>query len=79
MSRPRFSRGRDLFNFSSQFNLLGNTERIIDLDAEVANSAFKLRVPERVGFVPRISFLIDNQRPAAHRSVLAVATGCAGR
>jgi hypothetical protein len=45
VSRPRFSRGRDLFNFSSQFNLLGNTERIIDLDAEVANSAFKLRAP----------------------------------
>ena len=40
---------------------------------------FQLRVPERVGFILRISFLIENQRPAAHRLVLAVATGCAGR
>ena len=38
-----------------------------------------LHVAERVGFILRISFLIENQRPAAHRSVLAVATGCAGR
>ena len=51
----------------------------VDLDAEIADGAFELRVPERVGFVLRISFLIENQRPVAHRSVLAVATGCAGR
>ena len=38
-----------------------------------------LHVAERVGFILRISFLIENQRLAAHRSVLAVATGCAGR
>jgi hypothetical protein len=48
-------------------------------DAEVADRAFELRMTQRVGFVLRISFLIENQRPVAHRSVLAVAMGCAGR
>ena len=38
-----------------------------------------LGIPIRVGFILRVSFLIENQRPAALRSVLAVATGCAGR
>ena len=30
--------------FSSKLDLLGNAERIIDLDAEIADRAFKLRV-----------------------------------
>jgi hypothetical protein len=31
---------------SSQLDLLGDAERIIDLDAEVPHRAFELRVPE---------------------------------
>jgi hypothetical protein len=71
--------GRDLFRLGSQLDLLRDAERVVDLDAEVADCAFELRMTQRVGFVLRISFLIENQRPVAHRSVLAVATGCAGR
>ena len=65
--------------FVLRLDLLGYGKRVVYLDAEIAHRAFQLRVPERVGFILRISFLIENQRPAAHRSVLAVATGCAGR
>jgi hypothetical protein len=78
-SRTRFSQGRDLFRLSSQLDLLRDAERVVDLYAKIADCAFELCVSERVGFVLRISFLIENQRPVAHRSVLAVATGCAGR
>ena len=62
-----------------EFQLLGNAERVVDLDTKVTDSAFEPCVSERVGFILRVSFLIENQRVAAHRSVLAVATGCAGR
>ena len=62
-----------------KFDLLRDAERIINLDPEITHGALQLRVAERVGFILRISFLIENQRPAAHRLVLAVATGCAGR
>src|SRR5262244_2021989 len=48
-------------------------------DAGVKGGGVELSMAERVGFILRISILIENQRPAAHRSVLAVATGCAGR
>ena len=64
---------------SSDVNLFRYGEGIIDFDAEIPDGALDLRMPQRVGFILRISFLIENQRPAAHRSVLAVATGCAGR
>ena len=64
---------------SSRVDLFGYGESVIDLDPEVARRALYLLMPQRVGFILRISFLIENQRPAAHRSVLAVATGCAGR
>jgi hypothetical protein len=63
----------------SEFDLLRDAEGVVDLDAEIAHGAFELGMPERVGFILRISFLIENQRHAGHRSVLAVATGCAGR
>ena len=65
--------------FDLEFHLLGDAQRVVDLDTKVTDGAFELCVPERVGFVLRISFLIENQRPVGHRSVLAVATGCAGR
>ena len=32
---------------NSEFNLLGDSEGIFDLDAEVSNRAFKLRVPQQ--------------------------------
>ena len=64
---------------SSDVNLFSYGESIIDFNAEIPDSALYLRMSQRVGFVLRISFLIENQRPVAHRSVLAVATGCAGR
>ena len=64
---------------SLQLDLLGYGKRVVYLDAEIAHRAFQLRVPEASGFILRISFLIENQRPTGHRSVLAVATGCAGR
>ena len=50
-----------------------------DGDAGVERGRVELLVPERVGFILRMSFLIENQRPSAHRSVLAVAMGRAGR
>ena len=62
-----------------KFDLLRDAERILNLDPEITHGALQLRVAKRVGFILRISFLIENQRPAAHRLVLAVATGCAGR
>jgi hypothetical protein len=37
---------RDADYFRSQLDLLGNAERVIDLDAEITNRAFELRVPE---------------------------------
>ena len=32
---------------NSEFNLLGDSEGVFDLDAEVANSAFELRMPQQ--------------------------------
>src|ERR1700730_18354009 len=43
-SRPRHAQGRDIY-LSSQLNLLGNAQRVVDLDPEVTNCAFELRVP----------------------------------
>jgi hypothetical protein len=65
--------------FDLEFHLLRDAQCVVDLDTKVTDGAFEPCVPERVGFVLRISFLIENQRPVAHRSVLAVAMGCAGR
>jgi hypothetical protein len=41
----RLGQGRDSY-LSSQLDLLGNAERVIDLDTEIADRAFELRVPE---------------------------------
>jgi hypothetical protein len=41
-SRPRISQSRDRFYFSLQLDLLGNAERIVDPDAEVADGGFEL-------------------------------------
>jgi hypothetical protein len=42
---PLFARPRRRL-FSSQLDLLGNAERVADFDAEVADSALELRMPE---------------------------------
>jgi hypothetical protein len=42
----RYSQDRDADYFSSQLDLLGNAERVVDLDAEVADGALELRMPE---------------------------------
>jgi hypothetical protein len=41
VSRPCISQSRDIFYFSLQLDLRGNAEGIVDLDAEVADSAFE--------------------------------------
>ena len=64
---------------TSDIDLFGYGKGVVNFDTEVAHRALDLLMPQRVGFILRVSFLIENQRPAAHRSVLAVATGCAGR
>ena len=64
---------------SSDVNLFSYGEGIVDCNPEIPDGALDLCMSQRVGFILRISFLIENQRPTAHRSVLAVATGCAGR
>src|SRR6516164_1335926 len=51
----------------------------VDRYAGVKRRRVEFLMSQRVGFILRVSFLIENQRPAALRSVLAVATGCAGR
>ena len=66
---PVTTRPRTIFGL--QLDLLGYGKRVVYLDVEIAHRAFQLRVPEQVGFILRISFLIENQRLAAHRSVLA--------
>ena len=55
----------------SDLDLLSDLNRVLDLDAEIPNGALDLRMSERLGFILRISFLIENQRRAARRSVLA--------
>jgi hypothetical protein len=46
----------------SQLDLLRDAERIIDLDAEVANCAFELRVPEEQLHRPQVAGLLLNLR-----------------
>ena len=41
-----YSQHRDADCFSSQLDLLGNGERVVDLDAEVSDSALELCMPE---------------------------------
>jgi hypothetical protein len=42
----RYSQDRDADYFSSQLDLLGSAERAVDLDAEIADGALELRMPE---------------------------------
>ena len=45
-SRPRNQQDRGLDYSSSEFHLFGNAERVLDLDPEIADRAFQLRVAE---------------------------------
>ena len=46
----------------SELDLLRDAERIVDLDAEVANSAFALCVPEEQLYRPQVTGLLVNLR-----------------
>ena len=63
----------------SDIDLFSNLDRVIDFDAEISNGALNFRMSERLGFILRISFLIENQRRAARRSVLAAAERSSSR
>lgn len=59
-SRRRGERRRPLpvpgaLRSRSDINLLGDLDRVIDLDAEVSNGAFDLRMSEQLAFIMRIS------------------------
>ena len=58
----------------SDIDLLSDFDSVINLDTELAHRALDHSVPERLGFILRISFLIENQRSVGCRLVLAVAT-----
>jgi hypothetical protein len=45
-----------------ELDLLRDAKRIVDLDAEVANSAFELRVPEQQLHRPQVAGLLVNLR-----------------
>ena len=47
---------------TSDIDLFGYSKRVVDFDTEIAHRAFQLRVPERVGFILRIPFLIERGR-----------------
>ena len=57
----------------SDLDLFRDFDRVIDFDAEIAHGALDLRMSERLGFILRFSYLIENQRLAARRLVLAAA------
>jgi len=46
----------------SEFDLLGDAERVIDLDAEVADGAFELRVPKQQPHCSQVAGLRVNLR-----------------
>jgi hypothetical protein len=43
---PTNQQDRELDYSSSEFHLFGNAERVLDLDPEIADRAFQLRVAE---------------------------------
>jgi hypothetical protein len=60
--RARPSHRQAAHHLGLQLDLLGYGKRVVHLDAEIAHRAFQLRVPERVGFILRIPFLIERGR-----------------
>ena len=72
-SRTRFSQGRDLFRLNSQLDLLRGAERVADLDAEVADCAFELRMTQEKLNRPQIArLLVDLGRLRPPHRVRAV-------
>ena len=55
--RPRNWQDRDVDYSSSELDLLGNAERVVHLDAEVADCAFEFRMPEEKLDRPQIARL----------------------
>ena len=58
---------------TSDFDLFRDLKGVVDLNAEISHCAFNFLVPKRLGFILRVSYLIESQRSAACRSVLAAA------
>src|SRR6267154_1547356 len=56
--RPRNWQDRDVDYSSSELDLLGNAERVVHLDAEVADCAFEFRMPEEKLDRPQIARLL---------------------
>ena len=50
---------------SSDINLFRYDESVVDLNPQVAHRTFNFLVSQRVGFILRVSFLIENQRHAS--------------
>ena len=57
---------------TSDINLFGYSQRVIDLDAEVTHGAFYFLMSKRIGFILRISYVIESQGPAARDLMLPV-------
>src|SRR5262245_57832626 len=64
-------RARPLCLTTSDVDFLGDFEGVIDLNTEITHRAVNLGMAKRLGFILRISYLIESQRSAARRSVLA--------
>ena len=57
-SRTRFSQGHDLPLLSSQLDLFGDAERVVDLDPKIADCAFELGMTEEKLNRPQIARLL---------------------
>ena len=77
VSRPRAWQSGDIFYFSLQLDLRGNAEGIVDLDAEVVDSAFEFDVSRSELNPLRFPvFFVDLRRPRSpHRVRRAVKSG----
>ena len=65
-------RARQLYPGISDFDLLCDLKGIVDLDAKVPHRALNFLVPKRIGFILRISYVIESQGPAARDLMLPV-------
>ena len=55
---------------TSNVNLFRYGKRIVDLDTEISHGALDLGMAKRMGFIIRISYVIESQRPAVRRLML---------
>src|SRR6516225_9448231 len=56
---------------TSDVDFFRNLNGVIDLNTEVSDRALDFGVAQRLGFILRVSYLIESQRSAARRLVLA--------